>query len=240
MQREIFAQAMKVSAQSVGGPELLSRLAFVRTLTMSLGKKMRCETSWALRVTEVLLLFRRMFMGIKDCFNIYNTLLNKKYVLHIEGNMQLEITFSKHNLKHLLGLQKLKDINIVTENKAPVVYNLIKKNIVNDKLICGSQYYSKIEERILYFYLIPTILQSKIIVDFDPSKIPDSYKSKLQETDYILYHRIDSTTNAHLTLSEKDEQKHKCYPETFFVEHSQMYLTGQDFKDILNVEIIEL
>lgn len=49
-----LAWAMKVSVQSVCGPEPLSRLAFVRSLTMSLGKKMQNEVRRALHKRSAL------------------------------------------------------------------------------------------------------------------------------------------------------------------------------------------
>lgn len=177
-------------------------------------------------------------MGVSQCFAVYNTLLNKKYVLTLEGNIKIELFFSKKNLKHLLGLHKLTDIELVSKRSGAVVYQLIKNETINDALLQSSIQYNKIAERILYFYLIPILLNSKIIIDFDPQKIPDAYVSKLKKTDYVLYKYIDGNTIAHLTLSAAGFQKY--YPETFFVEHSKMYLSDQKLLDVLRVDIIEM
>lgn len=231
---------MKVSVQSVGGPEPPCWLAFVHTLTMSLGSKMHFRSKRALREIEVLLSLKRLIMGVKDCFNIYNQLLNKKYILHIEDDLKLELTFSKDNLKHLLGLHKLSDVTF-TNNEALVVYNLIKKGIINDSILRKSIKFPLIEERILYFHIIPILLQSKIIIDFDPSKIPDkTYTSKLQKTKYILYNHLENGFVAHLTLAERACNTSKYYPETFFIEHSNMYISDQELKDIIKIEIVSL
>lgn len=174
-------------------------------------------------------------MGVKDCISIYETLLNKKYILYLENGILLEVTFSKSNLKHLLGLHKLKDMPFV-ERPANEIYKMISQNIVSDSVIEKSLYYSKIAERIIYFRLIPELLKSKIIVNFDASKIPDDYTSKLTNTKYILYRKIDGVKVAHLTLAEGTKA---YFPETFFVEPSNIYLTDQTFYDIKKVEIID-
>lgn len=83
--------------------------------------------------------------------------------------------------------------------------------------------------------MIPELLKSKIIVNFDASKIPDDYTSKLTNTKYILYRKIDGVKVAHLTLSEGTKT---YFPETFFVEPSNIYLTDQTFYDIKKVEVI--
>lgn len=179
-------------------------------------------------------------MGVKDCFNIYNELLNKKYILHIEDDLQLELTFSKDNLKHLLGLHKLRDVSF-TNNEALVVYKLIKNGIINDSILRKSSDYSRIEERIIYFHIIPVLLHSKIIIDFDPSKIPDkTYTSKLKNTKYILCNRLENGFVVHLTLAEREYNTFRYYPETFFIEHSNMYISDQELKNITKIEIISL
>lgn len=181
-------------------------------------------------------------MDILECLRIYDTLLNKIFILHIEDGLRIELTFTKNNFKHLLGLHKLSDVKLL-KRKGQVIYNLISDNTITNELISKSIYYDKIEERFLYFYLIPELLQSKIIIEFNSSICPfRKYSTKLN-TDYILYkNMLESNTVAHLTLSQYGSYENtvKCYPETFFVDHSKTYISGQKLLDVLSVEVIDL
>lgn len=174
-------------------------------------------------------------MGIKECLAVYNKLLNKQYILHLENGITINVVFSKANLKHLLGLHKLKDIRLIAESSGTQAYKLLQKGIVHDRQIQNSHYYKLIEERLLYFHLIPSLLNSKIIIDFDPNKIPNTYNSKLKSTKYILYRRVNDTAIVHLTLSCRQSQ---YYPETFFCEHSNMYISEQNLLNIVKVDIV--
>lgn len=73
-------------------------------------------------------------MGVKDCLSIYEALLNKKYILYLENDIIIEVTFSKSNLKHLLGLHKLKDMPF-SERPANEIYKMISQNTVSDGAI---------------------------------------------------------------------------------------------------------
>ena len=174
-------------------------------------------------------------MGIKECLDVYNKLLNKQYILHLENGIRINIVFSKANLKHLLGLHKLKDIRLISESSGTQAYKLLQKGIIHDNQVQNSNYYKSIEERFLYFHLIPTLLNSRIIIDFNPNKIPNSYNSKLKRTKYILYRRVSDTAIVHLTLSSKHSL---YYPETFFCEHSNMYITEQNLLNIVRVDVV--
>ena len=218
------------------------RLAFARPLTMSLDKKNANLTIRCFGIVEAPLPFEE-HMDIYECFELFNSLINKKFVLHIEDGSVLEFSFTKANLKHFLGLQKLSDIKLL-ERKPQVIYNLIADKTITNKLISKSIYYNKIEDRLLYFYLIPKLLQSKIIIEFDSSlcSFRDAYSTKLENTDYILYkNMLEIDVVAHLTLSIINTTKERtlCYPETFFVEHSKRYISGQKLLNILSVEVID-
>ncbi len=173
-----------------------------------------------------------------DCANIFNDLLKKKYILYLEDGSMVELTFSKDNFKHLLGLHKLVDITQIASNSSTKILKQISKNIITDKTLKSSTAYNEIEERLLYFHLLPTLLSSKIIVDFDPTKTPIPSGSKLRKAEYILYNKIDNIKVAHLFLG-KDRANNLYYPLTFFVEHSNTYLTEQNYLDVIKVEIVD-
>lgn len=178
-----------------------------------------------------------MSTTIQDCAEIYKTLLRKKYILHLENDLTLELVFAQENFKHLIGFHKLEDMPQIFSNSSKKIYRQALKNKNNlNNTVRKSSYYKDISNRVLYFHLIPSILNSKIIVDFDPNKMPIDYKSKLQNTDYILYKRIEASKIAHLTIiSDKEYYK----PETFFIENSSIYLSDQTLYDIIDIEVID-
>ncbi len=174
--------------------------------------------------------------NIKECAEFYNTLLHKDYIFTLENGIQFTIFFKPNNFYHLVGLHKLTDIKRTFDGKA---HDKIFKDILSGKIsttaIEKSVFYNRICNRITYFEQIADMLdkeKSKIIIDFNPSLIPGT---DLLNTKYILYRHLHSGY-ANLTIGEKDK---KTYPETFFVENSKRYISGQDLLDIYSIEIIE-
>lgn len=76
-------------------------------------------------------------------------------------------------------------------------------------------------------------ISNKIIVDFDVNKL--GFPSKLNNTKYILYKRIEKNRVCHLTIGSKQN----LYPETFIVENGSLYLSNQALLDILDIKIVE-
>lgn len=183
------------------------------------------------------------YMDINECLDIYNGLLNKRIVIHLEDETVVNLHFTRNNIKHLLGLHKLLDIPML-QNDGRVVYNILSNGIITDKQIKKSKYFNNISERFLYFCLLPELLHSEIIIDFDSSLCSfNNYETKLKKTKYILYKKIPDTYYvAHLCLSQNinKNKPNSYYPETFFIEHSNKYLSGQALLKVTSVDIIEL
>ena len=239
MKGEILAiWTMKVSASLVSGLESLVWLNIYPCSNYVFRQKDVNIKHFALPRCFLFLFNRRIKMTVQDCAKVYKNLLRKEYVLYLENGICIELVFSQDNFKHLMGFHKLSDVSQVVNNSSKKIYKyaLTNKNDINKK-VKNSSHYSEISERILYFNLIPQIMESKIIVDFDVSKMPTEYHSKLLNTKYILYKRIEKPYKvAHLTLVE-EEVYYK--PETFFVEPSNAYLSEQTLLDITNVKVID-
>ena len=171
-------------------------------------------------------------MTIEECARYYGKFIGHTYKLTLENGLAVSIRFDKCYFKHLLGLEKLADIPMLSTISANAVY---KKLLCEEKLasaIHRSHHFKKISDRLEYFGFMDEILHSKIIIDFDPSIVQNG--TFLRNTDYILYlkkHKgyINFTIGGGLDGH---------YPETFFFEPSKRYITGQTLLDIVDVEII--
>lgn len=203
---------------------------------MSLRRKNRyisIEAPWFFRGAFFLGVFMET---INECARLYKTLLNKKYIFTIEHNIRFLLEFKPDNFFHLIGLEKLTDLSILQDKSPKKVF----KDLCNDRIlhhdIQKSNHYSKIEDRVNNFYLIKSLLNfdesNKIIIDFDKSKL--DFKTKLENTKYILYRR-ENPFIVHLTIGSKES----LYPETYIVEKTNIYLSEQTMLDILNIEIAD-
>lgn len=173
---------------------------------------------------------------ISDCAKLYQTLLKKEYKFTLENNINFSIYFSATNFYHLLGLEKLRDIEQFKGKKPNLIYNQILNGRITDNIVFNSKYYYLIENRIKNFETLLDLLNfeknNKIIIDFDLDKL--NFKTKLTFTKYILYKR-SNTDYIHLTIGLKN----KLYPETFIVETGSTYISGQTMLDILSIDVIE-
>lgn len=168
--------------------------------------------------------------NILECAKLYEKLLGKDYAFVIENDIKIIIHFSAENFYHLLGLEKLTDVEQLKNKQPARVYKQILSETIKSSTIQKSNLYHLIENRIKYFEHIKDFLSydssNKIIVDFDVKKL--SFKTKLHNTKFILYKHIDATY-LHLTIG----YKRVLYPETFIVEYGSQYISGQKMLDIL-------
>ena len=174
--------------------------------------------------------------NILECANMYKTLLEKEYVFTLENDIKFSIYFSTSNFYHLLGLEKLIDVIQFNGKKPNQIYKQILNGKISNAIVERSKYYHKIRTRIENFEKILDLLKfkksNKIIIEFNPQLL--SFETKLEFTKYILYQR-DNDSVSHLTIGKKG----KLYPETFFVEEGNAYLTGQNLYDIVSIDVID-
>ncbi|MDD6489847.1 MAG: PBECR4 domain-containing protein [Clostridia bacterium] len=89
--------------------------------------------------------------NITECAKLYQTLLNKDYIFTLENNIKIKLYFSADNFYHLMGLEKLIDIEQLKGKQATKIYKQILSGNINDSIIQKSKYYYIIENRIKYF-----------------------------------------------------------------------------------------
>lgn len=172
---------------------------------------------------------------VKECAKLYKQLLNKSYKFKLENGIEFTIYFSQNNFFHLIGLHKLTDLSRIANLSKTVVFKKILKGDISQKYIEKSEHYKKIENRIKYFENMLDmfdITKTKIIVDFNPLLL--NFDSELLRTKYILYKRLDNGC-AHTTIGQESK---KLYPETFFFDKTNVYLSKQNLLGIKSITVI--
>ncbi|MBO5452957.1 MAG: hypothetical protein J6A69_03215 [Clostridia bacterium] len=172
---------------------------------------------------------------LKKCAETYSKYIGYDYTFITDCNFSVKVRFPKQSFYHLVGLHYLKDViqlDKTRPNNSPsTIYKRIIDENITQELIEKSSFYSKIEERITHFPDLGKILTSKIIVDFDYTKVPRTQlKSK-----YLLYNKFE---NGYEIIGLKYDSKYDVFvPETFIVEHSEYYVKNQIAYNIVDIEI---
>ena len=173
--------------------------------------------------------------SVSECARAYRELKGKEYIITLEGDLVFSIYFSASAFCHLLGLEKLTDVQVLKGKKPNQIYSQILRGIIPDSVLSGSDSYYRIADRVEHFDDIFSVLDisksNKVIVDFDVSKL--SFETLLKNTKYILY-KMNPQSTSHLTIGQRNE---KLYPETFIVEASNQYLSEQTMLEIIDIEI---
>lgn len=159
--------------------------------------------------------------------------MRKTYRITLENNLVFEFHFNPEHFYHLLGLEKIHDVNQLRILSKRNVFRQLLNGKLKSTTISSSVDYPKIENRVKNFEKILNLLninKTKIIIDFDPSKVSDT---KLHNTKFILYNR-EKCGYCHLTIGYIKYY----YPETFFFEYSKRYISEQNLLEIINIEIL--
>lgn len=164
-------------------------------------------------------------------YNDYMRLTNCKAEYTLENSIKIAFTYKEENFAHLLGLHKLKDIQLIQfwndKNnhtvKLKTVINQIKKSIFTDEMVKSSIHYYKIQDRYESFSYdnLTTLNYTDAIINFNPTLIRSKIKS-----DYILFEEKLNSEYNHMGIALDTSSTHR-YVETFFHESTDKYLTGQ-------------
>ncbi|MBQ6530314.1 MAG: hypothetical protein IJI39_05275 [Clostridia bacterium] len=175
-------------------------------------------------------------MGLlKNCAEVYSRYSGYNYIFNLDCGISVTAAFKPQHFHHLIGLHYLTDIAQVNtklpHNSAANVYNRILKNKISQEVVERSAFYPSICERMEHFTDLGEIISSKIIIDFDYTKAPNT---KILSK-YLLYKQYET---AYAILGLKYDYKLDVYvPETFIVEHSDYYIKGQTTYNVVDVVI---
>ncbi len=167
---------------------------------------------------------------IEQCLYVYKDFLNKDFFLTLENGIVLHIFFQKSNFSHLVGLHKLKDLEIANRTGSAIYKDLERGRITQSDLE-KSDYYYLIQNRVNHFPKIDQIFGKKIIVDFNPALL----SSCKLNAEYILYQNCGSAY-IHLAIGHSVRG---YYPESFFYDITPQYLSGQILLDVTEIRIEE-
>ena len=169
----------------------------------------------------------------------YAKLFDKDYIYTLETGTVLQVYFIPGFFHHLIGLQKLKDIDVVIKrpHNSPAY---IFRNILNGKIsletIQKSKFFNEIENRLRHFSQIKHMVEfEKVIVDFEPSRI----RSKMGKADYVFFKRSNDNMYLNLFLTGDAKDKNKHIPLTFLAELTDYYTYGQKVIKIVSMNTIE-
>ena len=169
--------------------------------------------------------------GLLQKYNDYKRLKNCRAEYVLSNEMMIDFTYKEDNFIHLLGLHKLKDIQIIQmfndkDNKkvqTRYIISRIKKSRFTDAMVKSSVFYEEIAERyesFTYENLI-TLTYTDAVINFDPKRINSKIKS-----DYLLFEEKENHEYNHLGIA-KDPISNKRYIETFLHQSTDMYIQNQ-------------
>ncbi len=168
--------------------------------------------------------------NLLEKYNDYIRLKNCRAEYLLSNGSIIKFTYREENFIHLLGLHKLKDIQLIqlfndkSNKKVQTKYIIsrIKKNMFTDQMVKASVFYSNIKSRYESFSYdnLTTLTYTDAVINFNPALIKSKIKS-----DYLLFEIKDNEYN-HLGIAEDSSTKNR-YIETFFHQTTDMYIKGQ-------------
>jgi len=164
-------------------------------------------------------------------YNDYMRLENCRAQYKLANGQCIEFYYQEENFAHLLGLHKLKDIQLIQfwqdKNNKSVklkdVIRRIKNSTFTDEMVTSSVFFSKIKERYDNFSYdnLTTLNYTDAVINFNPTIIKSKIKS-----DYLLFEEKNKNEFNHLGIA-LDKKNGKRYVETFFNHPDDMYISGQ-------------
>ncbi len=169
--------------------------------------------------------------SLKKKYLDYMRLENCKVIYELENDSTIEFLYREENFAHMLGLHKLKDIQLIqfwldkTNRivKLETVLSRIRNESFTESMIKSSVFYPDIQERYNNFSYenLTTLSYTDAVINFNPEIIKSKIKS-----DYLLFEKKSGYQYNHMGIA-LDEKTGNRYIETFFHEATNKYLAGQ-------------
>lgn len=167
-----------------------------------------------------------------------NILMPYKYEVNFLKNGKtetLKFEFKANNLKHLLGIHKIKPYDDKTRHPGQLIYNRIKNGTLMFSHLQSDPACKDITTRIIHLLELSYLFNDSItkhIYEFDKRK----YRGRTGiKSKYIIYNdKISFSLNFGLA---KNNQKAYIYPETWFIRErdKDRYINGQNKYDIISI-----
>ena len=179
---------------------------------------------------------------MKGIVKDYEKLIPLTIKIPIYNGEVIKFSFKRENLPHLLGLNRLVDIEIFEkyankENKkvtATTIFEMMKNGDIEMSLLKGSSYFEDIyNNKIKYSssHNILAAIKNNIIIKFDPSSIKD-FDTKLDKVDYMFYQIVieENGRYYHFGIGYSIEEGVGNFPNTFFVRADDTYIRSEKDK----------
>lgn len=156
-------------------------------------------------------------LSLKSAALSFNNLLDIEYKIIVGRKgiiTEIIVEFRKENFFHLVGLQKLNDINYPTENKEKVFDLIIEDKITEDFISKSSKYEVANIERITPFIKIEEIMDSNNLV-FKFNRSQSNWTS--MDCKFIL-ENIDNEESIYIFIDGNYELKQKMFCRSFFLK----------------------
>lgn len=132
---------------------------------------------------------------------------------------EIAVKFNIRNFCHLLGIESIAKRAVkftdLHNYRGEDGWNNIKNGVIDLKHLkqLNKKQFQSVKAKYVYFYLIPSLLESPLAVNYDKSKVMPPTKIDCE----ILFYSTYDNAVIHLGL-EKDTQEDCYIPRTFFVE----------------------
>ncbi|MEF9983506.1 MAG: PBECR4 domain-containing protein [Oscillospiraceae bacterium] len=174
---------------------------------------------------------------LQECAKSFEKLLDKKYHIIIgrKGkSTDFTVEFSPLDFHHLMGLGKLKDLRIATQNRGEV-FSRILNGTISDNTISQSRYVSQIQNRFSPLVAIEQI--------FDDNKLIFRYNEKQNQFSLIQANYLLSTPHGdndiYIFLDRKGKEE-EFFCRSFFPKENRDYTIGQTAYTLLFKEKITI
>lgn len=166
------------------------------------------------RINDITLNVLREYYEMFLCPFIYT------YTVKSKNNQRtISVRFNSYNFCHLLGIESIAKpavrLSELHNYRGEDGWNNIKDGIVDIRHLkqLNRRQFQNVKAKYVYFYLIPSLLESPLAVNYDKSKVMPPTRIDCE----ILFYSTYDNAVIHLGL-EKVEQEEYYIPRTFFVE----------------------
>jgi len=140
-------------------------------------------------------------------------------VMGKDETKKFDVRFNINNFCHLLGIESIAKRAVrfteLHNYRGEDGWNNIKNGVIDIRHLkqLNKKQFQNVKAKYVYFYLIPSLLESPLAVNYDKSKVIPPTNI---ECEMLFYSTYDNAV-VHLGL-EKEKQNNYYVPRTFFVE----------------------
>ena len=167
---------------------------------------------------------------LKKCAVRYSEYIGNDFCFLLDCGLTFTASFQKRQFFHFIGLHKLTDLSDLN-TKSEIVLRNILSNVITLEDIKKSVHYPKIKDRLENFLDIDSFVNSKIIIDFDYTKVKGGNTRLMAK--YILF-KEHNGNNLHYCFAI--DRLGNYYPETFIVQADDYYIKNQVTYEVVNIE----